>query len=198
MMFTSGSKVITGPTTEPITQTDAKNWLKVDTTADDDLITSLIAATREHIEAMTGLALFTQTVQEKLNWWPEFDSVTNPFQAFNLLRYPVQSITSITYLDSDGNSQTFAAENYVLNNTTGNFASIGLAADKSWPSIRNQLGAITVNYIAGWATVGEIPEDLKIALKLLLAYFYERRADGIKQYPSIAENLINKHYIQLT
>lgn len=197
MIFTKGSKVTTGPTSEPIEVAEAKTWLKVDTSADDSLITSLIAATREHIESTTGLALFTQTIQEKLDGWPYYDDVTNPFQVFHLLRYPVQSISSITYTDSDGSSQTLNSSIYTLDNTSGNFARVGLDKDQSWPSIANQAGSITVNYVAGWDDVADIPGDLIIALKLMLTYFYERRGDGVKQYPTFAEHLISKHYIQL-
>jgi uncharacterized phiE125 gp8 family phage protein len=197
MVFTKGSKTTVAPTSEPFLVAEAKEWLKVDSTADDSLITALIAATREHIESSTGLALFTQTITETLDSWPLYEEVSNPFQAFNLLRYPVQSISSIAYTDSSGDSQTLASSKYVLDSTSSHFARVGLAAGQTWPGLSNRIASVTVTYVAGWSSVEDIPEDLIIAMKLLLTYFYEKRADSVRQFKTTADFLISKHYINL-
>lgn len=54
-------ETITG--SEPITSTEAKNWLKVDFSTDDTLINMLITAVREAAERYTGLALIAKTVE---------------------------------------------------------------------------------------------------------------------------------------
>ena len=41
-------KVITGPTITPITLNEGKNFLKIDVSTDDDLITDLIKGATEH------------------------------------------------------------------------------------------------------------------------------------------------------
>jgi uncharacterized phiE125 gp8 family phage protein len=45
------AKVITAPTITPLTLSEAKNYLKIDVSTDDDLITDLIKGATEHVEA---------------------------------------------------------------------------------------------------------------------------------------------------
>ena len=58
------------PATEPITLTEAKLWLKVDDSTDDDLITALIIAARQACEDYTHRSLITQTWQMTLDRFP--------------------------------------------------------------------------------------------------------------------------------
>lgn len=196
MIFTKGSTVTSAPASEPLTTSEAKNWLKIEDgiTADDTLVDALVTAAREYVETSTGLALFTQTVREHLDEWPEKTNVSNPMAEFHLMRYPVQSVTSITYLDSDGNSQTLSADTYIVD-TTGKTARIALKANQSFPPLRDQINAVTITYVAGWDNTANIPEALKTAMKLLLTYFYERRADSANSYKTTAEKLIEKYSI---
>ena len=48
---------------EPISLSEAKNWLKIDFTTDDDLITMIITAVREFAENYTGLSLIAKTIE---------------------------------------------------------------------------------------------------------------------------------------
>lgn len=194
MIFTKGTKLITAPASEPIDTDTAKEWLRVDTTADDTLIASAVASARSHIENMSSLALFTQTVRDVMDGWPEYEAVSNPYQAFYLKRYPVQSITNIQYIDSDGNTQTLSTDVYAVD-TNGIFTRIALKANQSWPDLRDQIAAVTINYVAGWSATSSIPSDLIMALKLLLAFYYDNRSDTVHQKRTAAENLISKHYV---
>lgn len=193
MIFTKGSKVTSAPASEPLTTSEAKSWLKVEVSTDDTLIDALITAAREYIEHATGLALFTQTIREHLDDWPEYKNVSNPMQEFYLMRYPVQSVTSITYLDGDGNSQTLSADNYVVD-TTGNLCRIALKSNQTFPTIRDQINSVTITYIAGWDDTASIPETIKTAMKLLISHFYERRADSASSYSTVVDKILGKHY----
>ena len=61
---------ITAPALEPLSLAEAKDWLKVDSTADDTLILELITAARIHIEQATRLLLLTQSWKLVADQWP--------------------------------------------------------------------------------------------------------------------------------
>lgn len=69
-------ETITG-LTEPITLTEAKNYLKVDFTTDDTLIGLLITSVREQAEKYTGLSLIAKTLELFNDEIPE--TITLPY-----------------------------------------------------------------------------------------------------------------------
>src|SRR5262245_32806492 len=93
--------VITPPATEPVTRTEAKAHLRVDFTTDDTYIDDLIATARHEAEKWARRALITQTLELRMPYWPNAYSLALP-------RSPVQSITSITYTDDQGNTGTMS------------------------------------------------------------------------------------------
>jgi len=85
------------PASEPITLTEAKAHLRVETdfTEDDTIIGTFISAARESCEARTGRQLVTATYALRLGGFPCGDSIELP-------KPPLVSVTSITYVDTDG------------------------------------------------------------------------------------------------
>jgi uncharacterized phiE125 gp8 family phage protein len=65
-----GLKVITAPTVEPVTLTEAKLHQRVDLSADDDLITMWITSIREHAEHLTERTLAPATYLLYLDAFP--------------------------------------------------------------------------------------------------------------------------------
>jgi len=137
---------------EAVSVTDVKNQLRIaSSTADHDSFRLFIAAIRHRTETFLGKTLITSTWEYKLD---AFDSV------ICLPMGPIQSITTITYTDTDGNPQTF---------TDFEFDSEGRlqAADGfSWPGTQSGFDKVTITYIAGQITAGEVQEDIKLAMLL--------------------------------
>ena len=160
--------LVTAPTAEPVTLQEAKDHLRVDGTDEDTLISALITAAREHVDGRDGWlgrAICTQT------WDCSFDA----FPADGLLYLPlapVQSITSVKYIDPDGVQQTFSSSNYALGADLDWSPRVVLGWGKSWPSIRAVPDAVTVRIVAGYASV---PKPICQAILLLIGHLYENR-----------------------
>ncbi len=176
------TRVITGPVIEPVTLSEAKLHLRVDTSADDALITALIAAAREMIEERTGLALLTQTR----------DALALAFPAeryIELLYPPVQSVTGVYYTETDGSSeQTLSAAAYTLSVWN---ARITLKSGYAWPS-----GEMRVRYVCGYTAAASVPQRLRQAVLLLIGHWYENReatqnGTVLREIPLAVEALIN-------
>lgn len=159
--------VVVEPAVEPITLEEAKCHLRVTVTEDDVLIEGLIRAAREQIELECSRALIKQTLELALDAFP-CPWITLP-------RPPLLSVTSITYTDVNGTTQTLATSEYTVD-TRREPAEIVPAWGKSWPSTREVQNAVVVRYVAGYGDdPGLVPEALKLAAKMLIGHWYENR-----------------------
>ena len=134
-------KLITAPAAEPVTLAEAKLHARVDTSADDSLITALIVAARQECEHIIGRALVTQTWEQVL---PAFAV------SMDLDMAPVASITSIKYLDSAGAEQTLANTVYDLIEEALP-PRVVLKDGQSWPDVYAADDAVRIRFIAGLA-----------------------------------------------
>ena len=146
----------------------ARAHLRVEHTDEDAYIESLIEAATATIEGPHGIgvALVSQT------WAMTFDGfLPSPFA---LPLYPVQSVTSITYTDTDGQTQTLDPSLYQF--AKGNPAVVERAPGASWPAVRRQLNAATATFAVGFgASAADVPADLRHAILLMVGHLYEQR-----------------------
>src|SRR4051812_29149332 len=119
--------VVTPPAAEPITLDEAKAQCRVDTTDDNALLTSLIVTAREYCEHVTRRAFINRTLDGFFDTLPGGGG-TWP-AVWNLHRgrspyaecdtgvveitgvAPLVSVTSITYVDNNGSTQTISGSN---------------------------------------------------------------------------------------
>ena len=158
--------VSTLPALEPVTLTEAKLHLRVDITADDDLITELIKSARIWCEGFQNRAYITQSITARLDTFSDTMEMPQP---------RLISVTSIKYTDTAGVEQTVAASVYNAD-ITSEPGLITLAYEQSWPNIRTIHHAIEIIYTAGYgAAASDVPEHVKSAMKLLIGHLYENR-----------------------
>lgn len=179
--------VVTPPTQEPLSLTDAKAHLRVDFGDDDAYISSLITASRTRIEQASYTRMLTQTLQLGLDyfpggWWgPQLYNASFWPPTASLptidLEPPVQSVTSVTYVDPAGNTQTWPSADYVVDVNTRPGRLLP-AISQAWPTTGRQPGAVKVTFVSGYTTPDAVPADLIHAMKLLLSEWYENRADA--------------------
>lgn len=179
---------------ELLTLAEAKAQLIVDAgfTGDDDLISAYITAARQNAEQFCGMSFVHTTVTERLNYWPI------RFQDLVLSWGNVASVTSIQYVDVNGDTQTWEASKYKVD-TTSSRARIRPAFNETFPDIRDELGAITITYVSGFgATADDVPEAIKQAVRLMLTSFYENRVDSVFKMPTASQYLLNPYNCRLT
>jgi uncharacterized phiE125 gp8 family phage protein len=161
-----------GPNDEPLSLTEVKLHLRLTSDLEDALLLLYMQAAREEVERVTRRQLMTAT------WTLSLDSFT--CNIIKLPRAPLQSVTSITYLDTDGDSQTLATTVYGVD-TLSEPGRVYLKTGQSWPSTYDQLNAITITYVAGWATYAQVPSPLKRLILLLVGHMYEHREASVEK-----------------
>jgi uncharacterized phiE125 gp8 family phage protein len=155
------------PAVEPVSLDDAHTHLRISHDSEDGLITSLIRAARDEVEAQTGLALITQSWRLTRDGWPRGSRIA-------LLRNPVASILSITTYDNSGAASVIDPSTYQVD-TDARPARLYLGAS---PGALRVMNGLEVDFTAGYGdTADAVPDRLKRAILLLVAHWYEFRAD---------------------
>lgn len=163
-------KLITAPTTEPLSLSEAKLHLRVEHTADDALITSLIVSARQAAEHELQRALITQTWERVLDLFP-LDGETN---AIELGRPPIQSITSVKYVDQNQVEQTLSSSAYSLDadNEPGWLLP---AIDTEWPDTLDTADAVRVRFVCGYGGAADVPDAIKSWMLVRIGTLYKMR-----------------------
>jgi uncharacterized phiE125 gp8 family phage protein len=177
--------IVNSPTVEPLTLAEAKHWLRVDHNDDDGLISSLITAARERIEARTGRTLMAQLWRVVLDQWPVDGRLALPIM-------PVLSITAVRLLDSNNSPANVASTLYSLE--AGLEPAILVVANVPQPGrLRN---GIEIDVVAGYGiTAAQCPQPLRHAMRLLVSQAYglrgpERAEEGFISSANDIEALI--------
>lgn len=163
-------KLVTPPTAEPVTLAEAKVHARVTETALDNAFDQWIVVARVEAEHIMRRQVVAATYDLTLDAFPAVIELPRP---------PLQSVTSLTYVDTDGVTQTLAAELYsVVNVSDAVPAMVVPAYGEAWPATRAVPGAVTVRYSAGWATAADVPEAIKQWIILRVAWLYEGGDDA--------------------
>lgn len=130
--------------------------------ADDDL-TAALAAAQAYAQHYTGVSIGSQTLELALDQFPEGGIL--------LPQGPVTSVTSVTYVDVDGDTQTLAGSAYSLDDySTPQW--LLPAVDTEWPATYATANAVKVRYVAGAATLDGAAAQ---ALRLLVGLYFDNR-----------------------
>lgn len=166
----------------PVSDAELKAHLMLTDNDDNAVISSVLLAAVDHIEAVTNRKLVSQTVELVVSSFPECSG-----QVLELPGGVVSEVTSVAYLDAEGVSQTLSASRYELNSRGPHAASIALLdPDDSWPIVRAVGLPVTITYVAGWADADAVPASLKNGIKMVAGSFFDgRHADGQKMEQSI-------------
>jgi len=154
-------RTITPPTFEPVTIAEIRAHSRLDSTEPAAQIAGRAVAARTYLEALTGRAFITQTLEVVLDQFPR--------GAIVMPRAPVASITSISYTAPDGSAGTVTQ--YALDGI-GLPPTVSPAYGEQWPEARRAPGSVVVRFVAGESAA---PLPIKQALLLLIADWNENR-----------------------
>lgn len=181
---------VIAPSVEPVTVAVVKEHLNISSTftSDDDWIGLHITTARKLIETKSGRQLMDATYNLVLDSFPSEIRVPKP---------PLQSVSSITYTDTAGDTQTLSSSLYQVD-TDSEPARIRSSWGNTFPSTRNEMNAVTVQFVAGYASdysdTESVPEYFKTCIKMIVGHWFENREFStpvnLKEVPMAVDSLI--------
>lgn len=175
-------RIATAPTWEPCSVDECKSFAKVDLGDDDALVDRLRKSARERAGVETGRTIAATTYTWKLDRFPLGRAeltVPNP---------PLASVTSITYVDTAGDTQTLSSSLYQVD-AHAEPGRILPAYGECWPDARCETpGAVTITFVAGYASAAAVPDMVKLGILELVSHWYADR-DGAMDVPIGAQRL---------
>jgi uncharacterized phiE125 gp8 family phage protein len=163
---------LTPPAIEPVSLAEAKDFLRIVSDDEDELLGTLITAARLMIEAASGRLLIEQDWRIVLDTWPQGGEIRLPLS-------PVRSLTAARVHPASGTAETIAP------------AALSLAEGSDPPLIRiaglvpapgRTHAAIEIDLIAGFgATSDTVPAPLRQAVLRLACRWFEHRGDVVSR-----------------
>jgi len=204
----AGLVLHTAPASEPITLAEAKSYLRVDSSGDDALITSLIVSARMLCEEHMQRAIMSQTLQLFIDSTRDIDEPlwegtrTGPYLNYykNYIDLPMPVISSVTHVktyDDADNATIFASTRYYVDKARQP-ARVVLRTGETLPTALRVANAIEVQYVTGYSSANAVPEPIKFAIYQVLTYLYEHRGDmyeGKTSLPATATKLLAPYVV---
>jgi uncharacterized phiE125 gp8 family phage protein len=151
---------------------------------EDDLLTALITAARQQVEAITQRQLISATWDLFLDEFPAKGFIPLPFGQ-------LQSVSSVAYTDSDGVSHPMILTTDYLVDASSDPGRVVLPYGVSWPSFTPYpSNPIAIRFVAGYgSTAASVPAGIRTAIKMLAEdYWNNRSATHTQQVGNVTEN----------
>lgn len=151
---------VSAQTVMPFELQELKDYLKISNNEYDLQLQRSLRSALRSVQKETGRAITTWSLRLHLDGFPSVISLPYP----HLQGKTSAGISSITYVDTNGVTQTLSSSIYEVW-ATEQLTRVSVAYGESWPSTRTKFGAVRVNYTAGYADADDVPEDFKTAIK---------------------------------
>jgi uncharacterized phiE125 gp8 family phage protein len=158
-------RLVTAPDSAPVTLDEAKRFLKVDGSANDDIIKGLLVTATLQAQSDVQRLYVTQTVEWVTDSW-------KPVMRLPIAPVLAGGLVSIKYVDQYEVQQTLDASQYVVRQE-GPTLSIAPAYWTIWPilSVRPANEPIVIRFTAG-NDIADVPENVKTAIKFYLRHYW--------------------------
>lgn len=122
----------------------------------ENYVRGLMVAGRQYVETLLKRQFVTATYDWRLDCFPPWE-IEIPLP-------PLQSVTSITYVDVSGTSTVFSSSNYSVD-IYSEPGRVTPTYDQTWPSTRYQNNAVTIRFVCGYGLAVSVPQSIKAAIK---------------------------------
>lgn len=176
-------KIVSVDGSEPVTTAEAKTHARIDIADEDTYIGLLITAAREACETFCRADYIDRTYTMYLTGFPT--------GYLNLPRRPVDAISNVKYYDANGNLQTLSSAYYDFSAYTLP-QQLWRQEDYTWPEVDDDRRfPVEVTF----TTAASVPEKIKVAIKMMVANWYENReavvvGSGVAELPLAVKHLL--------
>jgi len=152
-------------------------------------VETYIGAITETAEANTRRAMITQEWELSLDCFPASGVIPLPLP-------PLQSVTSIKYLDVAGTLQTIDPSGYAVD-ISGEPGRVVPAHGTAWPTTQDMPAAVAIRFVCGYGdTADTVPPAIKAWIMLNVADLYENRetvviGNSVNRLSTMADALLN-------
>jgi uncharacterized phiE125 gp8 family phage protein len=182
----------TAPTVYPVTLTEVKTQLAVASAIayHDAALERLIRAATEEVQQRSGRTLLTTTWQWVLDGFPSGS------KSIYLPMPPLLAVSSVTYVDTDGDTQTLSGTTDYKALTSREPGEVALRYNQTWPETYDENDVVTVEYTAGYhaTTLPARCEWIKQAILVLVqAYWLRDHSQPFDRFTLAADRVIMSH-----
>lgn len=171
MTYDLAPVLVTAPAADPVSLSEVKAHLRVDSSADDTLLGVYTKAAIAALDGWDGSlkrAIVSQTWRQGVASWPADRVLRLPLG-------PVSAVSSVLYAPLDGSADvTVNASLYqVQSDAFGPL--VRFTSDFTVPALADRLDAVRVQFVTGYADAAAVPAAIKAALLLMIGDLYENR-----------------------
>ena len=186
----------TQPAVEPVTLSEAKAHLRVDTTADDAYISSLISAAREWCEQYLDRSLVHTQWVMRFDKFPPDGTMDIELPRPPMATAGTATAVALTFTYENGTTATYSTASYRVDRN-GVPGTVKTLYGQTWPPHLQDDNAISVTWWGGYGASGtSVPAAIRHAMLMLVCFWYENRSTVLvgsisKQLEFAVESLLS-------
>lgn len=162
------AQLLNPPVQEPVSLAETRQWLRIDTTDEDETLLALIGAARRWAEAWLNRVLVAQDWRTSWESWPASGLV--------LPVAPVRAVTAVRLVDAAGVSVEAPAAHWRLDPASGRLMRLV-------PGPVPQGGCVEADLAAGYGQPAQTPQPIRQAILVLIAHLHAHRGDSSAPLP---------------
>jgi uncharacterized phiE125 gp8 family phage protein len=196
-------KQMTAPASAPVTLAEQKLFSRINGTLEDTLIQTLINASTSICEKYVRGGFLTRNYEQSQdNFCSTWEQFTLAFRklfgyeyGFEIKNIQVSAILALKMYDIDDNETIISNTLYRLDRANSNQPARIIFKNGSSVGINSrQFTQYKLEYTAGFANVGEIPDQIKLAVMMTAHDWYENR-ETIGAIQPLAKSILNPYRV---